>query len=38
MVELGNMRNAAEARVMTSPKGRARYADGLVAGVRTFLR
>jgi N-acetylmuramoyl-L-alanine amidase len=38
MVELGNMRNPAEARVMTSEKGRARYADGLVAGVRTFLR
>jgi len=31
MVELGNMRNAAEARVMTSPKGRTRYASGLVA-------
>ncbi|MDR7252108.1 N-acetylmuramoyl-L-alanine amidase [Nocardioides sp. BE266] len=37
MVELGNMRSAAEARVMTSPKGRARYARGLVAGVRDFL-
>ena len=38
MVELGNMRSAAEARVMTSPRGRARYARGLVAGVRRFLR
>jgi N-acetylmuramoyl-L-alanine amidase len=38
MVELGNMRSAAEARVMTSPRGRARYARGLVAGVRGFLR
>ncbi|RYB94618.1 N-acetylmuramoyl-L-alanine amidase [Nocardioides oleivorans] len=38
MVELGNMRNAAEARVMTSARGRERYARGLVAGVRTFLR
>ncbi|MDT0183397.1 N-acetylmuramoyl-L-alanine amidase [Microbacterium sp. ARD31] len=38
MVELGNMRNAAEARAMTSPRGRARYARGLVAGVRAFLR
>jgi N-acetylmuramoyl-L-alanine amidase len=38
MVELGNMRSAAEARVMTSPAGRARYARGLVAGVRAFLR
>ena len=37
MVELGNMRSAAEARVMTAPSGRARYADALVAGVRTFL-
>ena len=37
MVELGNMRSAAEARVMTSPSGRARYARGLVAGVRGFL-
>ena len=38
MVELGNMRSPAEARVMTSQAGRARYATGLVAGVRTFLR
>ncbi|MFC7361131.1 N-acetylmuramoyl-L-alanine amidase [Nocardioides astragali] len=38
VVELGNMRSAAEARVMTSPRGRARYARGLVAGVRRFLR
>ena len=37
MVELGNMRSAAEARVMTSPTGRARYARGLVAGARAFL-
>lgn len=37
MVELGNMRSASEARVMTSPTGRARYARGLVAGVLTFL-
>ncbi|RYC04436.1 N-acetylmuramoyl-L-alanine amidase family protein [Nocardioides zhouii] len=37
MVELGNMRSASEARVMTSPAGRARYARGLVSGVRTFL-
>ncbi|NYE35858.1 N-acetylmuramoyl-L-alanine amidase [Nocardioides cavernae] len=37
MVELGNMRSTAEARVMTSPKGRARYARGLVAGVRAHL-
>ena len=36
MVELGNMRGS-DARVMTSPRGRARYASGLVAGVRGFL-
>ena len=38
MVELGNMRSAVEARVMTSRAGRARYARGLVSGVRRFLR
>lgn len=38
MVELGNMRNASEARVMTSAKGRGRYVDGLVAGVSRYLR
>ena len=37
MVELGNMRNAAEARVLTSSAGRARYASGLAAGIRGFL-
>jgi len=37
MVELGNMRSTAEARVMTSTSGRARYARGLVSGVRRFL-
>ncbi len=37
MVELGNMRDAREARRMSSPRGRAAYADGLVAGVRAFL-
>jgi N-acetylmuramoyl-L-alanine amidase len=37
MVELGNMRSAAEARVMTSLSGRARYARGLVSGVRRYL-
>ena len=38
MVELGNMRNAREAGVMTSATGRGRYADGLAAGIRRFLR
>ncbi|UUZ57673.1 N-acetylmuramoyl-L-alanine amidase family protein [Nocardioides sp. B-3] len=38
MVELGNMRNAGEAAVMTSARGRGRYADGLATGIRRFLR
>jgi N-acetylmuramoyl-L-alanine amidase len=37
MVELGNMRSRVDARVMTRPAGRARYAVGLVSGVRAFL-
>jgi N-acetylmuramoyl-L-alanine amidase len=37
MVELGNMRSTYDARVMTSGRGRGRYAVGLVAGVRNFL-
>ena len=37
VVELGNMRNAVDARRMTSAAGRATYADGLTAGVRRFL-
>lgn len=37
MVELGNMRNRRDAQVMTTPKGRQRYARGLVSGVRTYL-
>ncbi len=37
MVELGNMRNAREARRMSSPAGRAAYAAALVAGVRRYL-
>ena len=36
MVELGNMRGS-DARVMTTPRGRARYARALVAGIRSFL-
>lgn len=38
LVELGNMRSRAEARVMTTSRGRARYAAGLVAGVRAYVR
>lgn len=38
MVECGNMRNPADARRMTGPRGRATYAAALAAGVRRFLR
>jgi N-acetylmuramoyl-L-alanine amidase len=37
MVELGNMRNAADARCMTSKGCRGRYADGLASGIRRYL-
>ena len=37
VVELGNMRNAADARCMTSPACRDRYARGLADGVLAFL-
>ena len=37
MVELGNMRNPVDARLMTSRHGRHRYALALVAGMRGFL-
>lgn len=37
MVELGNMRNPADARRMTSAPGRQRYAAALSNAVRTFL-
>ncbi len=37
MVELGNMKNRSDARRMTTRAGRARYAAGLVAGIRSFL-
>ena len=37
MVELGNMRNAEDARRMTSRAGRATYARGLAHAVRRFL-
>jgi N-acetylmuramoyl-L-alanine amidase len=37
MVELGNMRNRADAHRMTTRSGRATYAAGLVAGIRRFL-
>lgn len=37
MVELGNMRNRVDARVMTSAAGQKRYARGLADGVERFL-
>lgn len=37
MVELGNLRNAVDARRLSRPSGERRYADALVAGVRAFL-
>lgn len=37
MVELGNMKNVNDARRMTTASGRARYASGLVTGIRAFL-
>ncbi len=37
MVELGNMKNPADARRMASAAGRDRYAAGLVAGIRRYL-
>lgn len=38
MVELGNMKNGADATRMKSVAGRDRYAAGLVAGIRLYLR
>lgn len=38
MIELGNMRNAADARLMRSAKGRAVYASAVVLGIRTYLK
>jgi N-acetylmuramoyl-L-alanine amidase len=37
MIEIGNMRNASDARRMTSSKGRARYASAVVLGIRRYL-
>lgn len=37
MIELGNMRNASDARRMTSRAGRAVYAAAVVAGIRRYL-
>jgi N-acetylmuramoyl-L-alanine amidase len=37
MLEMGNMRNSADARRMTSRKGRAAYARAVVRGIRLYL-
>ncbi len=37
MIEIGNMRNARDAYRMTHKKGRARYANSVVAGIRAYL-
>ncbi|MCW2753606.1 MAG: cell wall hydrolase/autolysin [Marmoricola sp.] len=38
LIEIGNMRNAADARRMTSARGRSMYAAAVVAGIRAYLR
>jgi N-acetylmuramoyl-L-alanine amidase len=37
MLEIGNMRNAADAHRMTTKKGRHRYARAVVRGIRLYL-
>jgi N-acetylmuramoyl-L-alanine amidase len=37
LVELGNMKNPADATLITSPEGRQKYADAVVRGVAAFL-
>jgi N-acetylmuramoyl-L-alanine amidase len=37
MLEIGNMRNAADAHRMTTKKGRATYARAVVKGIRIYL-
>jgi len=37
MIEVGNMRNASDARRMTTFAGRIAYADAVVAGIREYL-
>lgn len=37
MIEIGNMRNAADARRMTSAQGRSSYVLGVVNGIRRYL-
>jgi N-acetylmuramoyl-L-alanine amidase len=37
-IELGNMRNAAEARLMSSAAGQQQYAQWLFAGLEEYFR
>jgi N-acetylmuramoyl-L-alanine amidase len=37
MIEIGNMRNSRDAQRMLSAAGRARYANAVVKGIRTYL-
>ena len=37
MIELGNMKNSTDAARMVKASGRARYADGVVAGIRRYF-
>lgn len=37
LIEIGNMRNAADAHRMTTRAGLARYADAVVRGIRAYL-
>jgi N-acetylmuramoyl-L-alanine amidase len=37
LVELGNMKNPADAALIESPEGRQKYADAVVKGIAGFL-
>lgn len=38
LVECANMRNTAEAKLVSSPEGRDRYARAITAGIRSFVK
>jgi N-acetylmuramoyl-L-alanine amidase len=38
MIEIGNMRNARDAKRMTTASGRTQYANAIVSGIRNYLR
>jgi N-acetylmuramoyl-L-alanine amidase len=37
LIELGNMKNPADAGLITTPEGRQKYADAVVRGIAGFL-